>query len=309
MNQENKFKISAVIATYNREKYILGALNSLKDQSLNKNDFEIIIVNNNSTDRTEELCKNFIKENPDLNITYVVEKNQGLSFSRNRGVIESKSELITFLDDDAEAESDFLKNTVEFLNSNPEVAACGGKIFPKYSSGVEPKWISKYIGGLVGYVDYGNKPGEFPFQKYPSGSNMTIRKSILLKYNMFDTNLGRKGNASLASEEKDFFDRIGKDKKKIFYLPTANVFHIVDDYRLQPEHIKKLSYGVGASERIRAERNGKLYVLKIFVEYKIKLFASFILSIQFLLKGEIEKAKHIVLVRYYVLIGFFKKLS
>src|SRR5947207_2185402 len=107
-------KISVVIATYNREKYIRQALDALVLQTLPSESFEIIVVNNNSTDRSEEEILAFRKDHPELNFEYVIETNQGLSFSRNRGIHESSGGLVTFLDDDAIATPDFLKSCVDY---------------------------------------------------------------------------------------------------------------------------------------------------------------------------------------------------
>jgi glycosyltransferase involved in cell wall biosynthesis len=301
-------KISAVVSTYNRAAYIIAALESLRNQTLNKEEYEIIIVNNNCTDNTDELCRRFIEENKNnVNIVYVTEKNQGLSFSRNRGIKEAGSELITYLDDDAIAAPDYLELIVDFMDKRKDVDAVGGKIIPKYSSGKEPAWLSKYLWGLVGHVDYGEKPGSFPVQKYPSGSNMTIRKKVLEELGMFNTELGRKGGISLASEEKDLFERLVKQGGKMYYLPSLMVNHCVDDYRLGKEHIKKLSRGVGASERLRTEMLGTKNIILKIAEYLFKFIAAFLLSFSFMIQMEKEKAWYIVMVRYYITVGFFRK--
>ena len=92
--------ISIVICTYNRQDYLPKCLMHLKNQNCRSEDFEIILINNNSTDQTEQICQGFLKENPDLNVNYFVEINPGLSFARNRGIKEAKGSIICFIDDD-----------------------------------------------------------------------------------------------------------------------------------------------------------------------------------------------------------------
>ena len=112
--------ISLVICTYNRAKFIGEALDSIAKQTLSPALFELIIVNNNCTDNTEEICKRFIAQYPNLDINYVIETNQGLSFARNRGIAESKNPIITYVDDDAYAKADFLERIYNFFSSNQD---------------------------------------------------------------------------------------------------------------------------------------------------------------------------------------------
>ncbi|MFX6888208.1 glycosyltransferase, partial [Acinetobacter baumannii] len=77
--------ISIVICTYNRAQYLPDALDSLHHQTIDKQLYEIIVVNNNSTDNTAEVCEAYIKKYRDLSITYLLETKQGASFARNSG--------------------------------------------------------------------------------------------------------------------------------------------------------------------------------------------------------------------------------
>ena len=73
--------VSVVICTYNRDKFIGEALNCLAGQTLSPHLFEIVVVDNNSTDNTAVIVQKFMAEHPGLNIRYVLEKNKGLSFA------------------------------------------------------------------------------------------------------------------------------------------------------------------------------------------------------------------------------------
>src|SRR5690606_5027026 len=106
--------------------------------------FEIIIVNNNSTDNTESVCKSFMTNQSGLDVKYVVETNRGLSFARNRGIAESKYDIITYIDDDAYAKPDFLELIFEHFKTYPDTAGLGGKVIPRYEI-EEPKWMNKYL--------------------------------------------------------------------------------------------------------------------------------------------------------------------
>jgi glycosyltransferase involved in cell wall biosynthesis len=302
-------QLSVIICTYNREKFILDSLISIKNQSLTKDNYEIIIVNNNSTDRTDEICRKFVEDYcKELKIVYVNEVKQGLSFARNRGFQESKGDIIVYIDDDAFVTKDYLKNMIHFFTDIPNVSAIGGKVIPVYENNKEePRWLSKYIWGIVTKVDMGNKVLEFSNRKYPAGCNMAIKRDVLQSVGLFDTNLGRKGRIGLASEEKDIFFRMRNANFHIYYVPNIPVYHNIDNHRLEYEYIKKLCIGIGLSERIRTQKISQTELFKKLVEYLLKYFAALGLSFIFLLKFQIQKAKYIILIRYLILEGFFKK--
>lgn len=300
--------ITVIICTYNRAKFLPIALNSFTNQTLDKKVYEIIIVNNNSTDNTEKICKEFITNHPELNVKYFIEKNQGLSFSRNRGFRESSGSIIAYLDDDALATKDYLKNTIHFFAENPNASAIGGKVIPVYENNKkEPRWLSKYIWGIVTKVDMGNKVAEFPDNKYPAGCNMVIKRDVLQSVGLFDTNLGRKGRIGLASEDKDIFFRMHNADLHIYYVPDISVYHNIENYRLEYDYIKKLCIGIGLSERIRTQKSSPIELFKKLVEYLLKFIVALGLSFIYLFKFQFQKAKYIILIRYLILEGFFKK--
>src|SRR4051794_25108925 len=175
-----RYRISAVICTYNRERYLPTALASFKSQTINKEFFEIIIVDNNSNDNTANISKNFITENPSLNIKYFFEPKKGLSFARNRGLSEADSPVISYVDDDAILSPGYLEKMMRFFSQHQEVAGVGGKVIPQYEDGAEPAWMNKYLEGFVGKVDYGDTAKPFGAKmKYPAGCNMTYKKEVL----------------------------------------------------------------------------------------------------------------------------------
>ncbi|MCK9280018.1 MAG: glycosyltransferase [Melioribacteraceae bacterium] len=300
--------ISIIICTYNRVKYIGECLSSLVHQTLSKDLYEIVIVNNNSTDNTAEICESFIENYKEHNVTYVIERKQGLSFARNRGIKEAKGNIVIFIDDDGEAKNDYLEKVYFYFVTDEELVSAGGKVLPKYEAGIEPKWMSKYLWGLVTKIDYGNKIKQFPQGRYPVGCNMIFLKSVFDEIGMFDTELGRKGRVGLASEEKEIFLKLSALGKKILYIPEAVVKHNIDKERTTKEYVIKLSLGIGKSERVRTMKKGIFSLISKFIEFKIKFLGSLILALRELFKGEKEKGYYLVLFRFYVLKGFFTKI-
>ena len=93
--------LSIIVCTYNRDKYLYGALKCIAENGFPTKDYEIVLVNNLSTDNTEAECLRFQSDYPEVDFRYFVETNQGLSFARNRGIKESQGETLLFLDDDS----------------------------------------------------------------------------------------------------------------------------------------------------------------------------------------------------------------
>ncbi|MGZ5287818.1 MAG: glycosyltransferase, partial [Flavisolibacter sp.] len=91
--------ISVVICSYNRADYIIDAVESLYQQSISKELFEVFVVDNNSIDNTGELVQNYIQKYPDYHLHYITESRQGASFARNTGASFARSPLLCFMDD------------------------------------------------------------------------------------------------------------------------------------------------------------------------------------------------------------------
>ena len=117
MIREN-FDIALVICTYNRSSYLPEAFESICSQTLDKIKFQVIIVDNNSTDNTSIISQQFIKDSPTLNVKYCFEENKGLSFARNRGIMEADASIISYIDDDVILSPTDLEEILNFFHEN-----------------------------------------------------------------------------------------------------------------------------------------------------------------------------------------------
>lgn len=291
-------KLSVVICTYNRDRYLPDALESMVKQDAGRNDFELIVVNNNCTDRTEEICRRFLNDHPEINFRHVVEPTQGLSSARNKGIEVAITPLVAFLDDDAIAREDYVKNLLHHFEKNPGFDAVGGKVIPIYPDDKEPEWMSKYIQRLVSKVDDGEEIMEFR-NKYPVGCNMAFRKKVFDKVGGFNTDL------TLRSDDKYIFSKLKKAGLRTLYAPDVYVRHNIEAYRLEHEFIKNLSRLNGHTERVRLQNDGFLPNITKALDYFIKLGASFIIAMVFMLKGQSPKGRYLVMVMWLSMRGFY----
>ena len=295
---------SIIISTYNREDYIGSCLEHLAQQDYDNDLYEVLIIDNNSTDKTAEFSKAVIKKYPEVNFKYIFEKEQGLSFARNRGIKESSGQVIIFLDDDAFAFPGYLQEIEKFVKSGTEFSAFGGKIIPRFES-ERPEWMSDFLLPLASVIDLGNKIRKFPSKKFPIGANMGFKKEVFEKYGDFNVKLGRKGKGLEGSEEKDLFHRIRSGGENIYYIPDAVVEHLVPDRRLQISFIQKQANGIGISERIRVRDLGRRpYVDKAISEI-VKWMVSVVLFFYYCLRMQCRKAVMIIKFRFWVSKGFF----
>ena len=297
-------KISAIISTFNREQFLPGLFDSFKSQTLPAADFEVIIINNNSTDKTESLALEFIKNNG-INVRYFTETNQGLSFCRNRGILEAGSELVTFIDDDALPADDFLEKTILFFDTHPDVGAAGGKILLKFT-GKKPAWYNDFLSSLLGYFNYGNSTRPFK-NNFFRGSNMTFRRSLFDTHKPFDTRLGRKGTVLTGGEEKELFYRLKNCGVKLWYNAEAIVYHLVPTERTTVDYIRNQAYGTGKSKKVHAQIEGKYGLIKAYITEIFKWIASFAISLFYFVIFRFRKGIMIFNFRYWVSKGLFSR--
>lgn len=211
--------ISVVVCTYNRADLLPYALHTLGEQSLASNEYEVIVVDNNSTDDTREVVEKFANKVP--NLRYCLETKVGLSHARNRGWQEARGEYVAYTDDDCKLPPQWLTVAKEIIEKvSPGVF--GGYVLPFYNI-PKPKWFKDSYGTLKKAEDFTNKSPNF------IGCNIFIRRHILENLQGFDTNLGMTGKKIAYGEETDLQQRIRAIMPHEIFYCDANlcVYHIV----------------------------------------------------------------------------------
>jgi glucosyl-dolichyl phosphate glucuronosyltransferase len=298
--------ISVVICTYNRATSIYDAMESLINQTLDKTAFEVIIVNNNSTDDTAQVCLDFLAAHPDYHFHFLNESKQGASFARNTGAALAKGELLCFMDDDAVAGKDYLERIVQFFASHPDAGGLGGKIIPKYIP-AEPAWMSYYVSSMVGNFDYSPDVVVFSPNRYPLESNMIIRKKDFDAIAGFNTALpGVVGSLRIGGEGKDFFMRLKALGRVVYYDPAIAVDHVVEVSKLTPAYLYRVASGMGRGEKVRMKEIGNLAYYKKIAEYLFKLGAAILLGCKYFLEGHPKKFWPIIQFRIDTLKGLLE---
>ena len=175
---------SVVICSYNRLDHLLASVTSALQQTIPADTYEVIVVDNASTDGTAQAIQKLVDEHP--NLRYLYETRLGLATARNTGWQAAQGTYIAFLDDDAKAESNWLETAKELIERNPTNLRCvGGPIHPFYTSPKPDWWLDKYEIRTRGDVQRHLRQGEFF-----SGSNMIWLRETLGKYGGFEANAG-----------------------------------------------------------------------------------------------------------------------
>ena len=295
--------LSIIIATYNNAKSLERTLLSVAKQDADSGIWECVIVNNNSTDDTALRVSEFTKECSNLNIRLVDEPQQGLSHARNRGVAEAKGDILVFIDDDETINEGFVSAYIDLFHNQGAFAA-SGVVEVCYDSR-RPKWMSHYTEKMIGNpFNLGDSVTSIISSVTPAGGNMAFNREVFNLYGGFDANLGRRGNELFGGEENEFFDRLRNLGERVFYTPKAIVYHHIADRKLTPEYFDKLSYGVGASKLLRAEKYGTEQAL--YRDERAKRCYTYILALFYTLTFRPQKAKWLIRMRNGISKGIFR---
>lgn len=198
-------KISIVICTYNRAESLKDPLESLlKQQKQDSLDYEVIVVDNNSSDETKRVVESYMALFHGR-LRYVFEQRQGLSHARNRGIREARGEVIAFTDDDVIVSENWIASIKAFMENSD--------------------W-----DGVIGISHWVRQNGEI-YTKRPkndlligNGLNMIFRKGTLLKAGLFDGVLGA-GSIGCAAEDTDLIYRLTKMGQKLTFCEEIVVHH------------------------------------------------------------------------------------
>src|SRR5438309_11579812 len=133
--------VSIVVSTYNRCRLLEGALRALLSQTSADVAYEILVVDNNSTDQTRPLVQELATQNQEK-LKYLFEPKQGLSYGRNTGIASAKASIIALPDDDVRVAADWVSRIKAGFEANPDIDFLGGKVVPRWPA-EPPTWLTK----------------------------------------------------------------------------------------------------------------------------------------------------------------------
>lgn len=237
--------VSVILCTYNRCGSLASALKSVAaSQFRSPTEWEVLTVDNNSSDQTRAVAEEFCKNHPGR-FRYIFEGQQGKSNALNRGIRESKGNILAFMDDDVVADPDWLENVTAPLKDSKWMGV-GGRIVPPLDFS-PPTWLALdgpySMGGILALFDKGPQGSELC--EAPIGTNMAFRKETFEKYGLFRPDLGPCPGSEIRGEDIEFGRRLLKGGSRLWYEPSAIVHHAVADNRLQKEYFLRFLYDNG----------------------------------------------------------------
>jgi len=255
--------ISIIIPTQNRCDLLKQTIDSIAAQNFEPDEFEILVIDNCSTDETKSVtleCKNQHSKN---NIQYIYEPIPGLLSGRHKGALEAQGDILIFVDDDIIANKNWLSSIFETFQDST-VHLVGGKCLPNYETEppywIEYLWVNSKNGKTCGdfsLIDFGDEKKEID-AGFVWGLNYAIRKKTLFDIGGFNPDtVPKKLQQFQGDGESGLSKKIQKAGLKTIYQPKALVYHFVPTDRMTFEYIYKRRYFQGVADSYTNVRQNK----------------------------------------------------
>lgn len=224
--------ISVVICTYNRAEILHRALKTVVSQETeSKFSFEIVVIDNASTDSTKAVVQEIAKKSPVV-VKYIHEEDKGIAQARNRAVKESRGDWIAFFDDDQLAERDWLKNLLCIALQT--LADCVGGTILLDLPREQLSRLGSVCRSLLGEKIYHGDAVRCRGKEIPSTGNILIARRVFDLIGLFDSSME-------CGEDTDLVKRINASGLNIWISPNAVVHHCIPKYRLDPAYFRWVS--------------------------------------------------------------------
>jgi len=237
--------VSVIAPTYNRKEMLMECLTSLFNQTYPKDRYEIIVVNDGSTDGTEEVLKEYAKKAP-CAFKWLTQQNRGPSAARNLGVKNARGEIICFIDDDCVAEKKWIENLISGFVME-KIGGVGGKI--------------KAYNPKTSVEKYARMDQESAIRNsFLITCNAAYRRDVLESVNGFDSNLRYGG------DDIDVGIKVKQMGYELKYAPDAIVYH---KHRTTLNDLVKQRYNYGVGEAILSKKYGYSSIFMQFIIIKL----------------------------------------
>ena len=243
-------RAAIVIPTFNRAELLGATLARIADLKPHVASWEVVVVDNNSTDATRAVVESIARHYP-VSLQYVFEGTQGRSHALNRGIASTDAPILVFTDDDVMVGDRWLDAAVAPLADASGIEYTGGPVRPIWES-PRPKWLSGEkadLWGTIAILDYGAESFVFEQRKrVPLGANMAVHRSLVERIGGFSGRLGRgSGRELLGQEVPEFLARARAAGARGLYVPAMVVDHHVPARRLTKHYFRRWWYGKGLS--------------------------------------------------------------
>ena len=234
-------EISVAVCTYNRADVLPKCLKSLENQTADKEIFEVLIIDNNSTDNTKEIADDFCKKH--CNFRYIFEEKQGHSQARNRAIAKANGKYLAYIDDDETVNEQFVESILNCFHET-DADVVGGALFTWVDSPKNPVFYNA--------VTYNFNLGSERKRMLPPGfdfgfgcGHSCFKKSLFDELDGFSEDFGIVNGKLQMGEDSEMGYRLLKAGKVFYYEPKMIVRHRLRPKELGLKGIIKCSYNTG----------------------------------------------------------------
>lgn len=270
-------KVTVAIPTYNRADFLRQTLAGIVAQQFPRDHFEVLVIDNNSTDHTRAVVAEFADAKPAPR--YLLETQQGLDYARNRAIAEARGEILVFGDDDILVQPDWLAQMAVPLLADAHtqrVGAIGGEVIPVFPDGL-PEWVKEWHAPLA----FRDGTGPLEARHSPMGANLAFPMWVFARVGKFHTALDRAAGNYFSGGDSEMVRRIRAAGLEVWFSAAAAVQHQMPASRTTFRYARRHAFDSARSRVIdRAGQPGALgYLGGRFVANLLKALGFTVLAL------------------------------
>jgi glycosyltransferase involved in cell wall biosynthesis len=269
-------RLTVALCTYNRADFLRQTLAGLARQNFPRDQFEVLVIDNNSRDHTRTVVSEFAASSPAPR--HVLETQQGLDYARNRAINEARGDIIIFGDDDILVKPDWLAQMLAPFASDDahKVGVVGGEVIPIFPDGLPP-WVAEWHSPLAFRPD----AGPLPSRHCPMGANLAIPRAVFAQVGKFHTALDRAAGNYFSGGDSEMVRRIRAAGLEIWFAPAAAVQHQMPASRTTFRYAARHAYDSARSRTIdrAAQPGGRAYLASRFFANLLKVLGYTVLAL------------------------------
>jgi len=264
---------SVIVATRNRAHYLTECLQRLADQRCQEQ-FEIIVIDNDSTDDTPKVIEEWMRRNPKLRTFR--ESRIGLSAAKNAGARLAKGSLLLFTDDDVLVESNWVKGYLDWFARMPDTNVLGGGPIVPVLNDLQPwpHWFDEQGLAEMGLLHFGTERSLMNWE-YVWGANMAIPAALFERVGLWNEAVGRRGEERGTFEDTEYQDRVRTIGGTVWFCPDSVLRHRIEPERLRTRNLIQVAFNRGRNafvqETLRSGRTGVKTPVTSFVPAVVAL--------------------------------------
>jgi glycosyltransferase involved in cell wall biosynthesis len=235
-------KLSVILPTFNRAASLPQALGALLRQSADPTSYEVVVVDNNSTDGTA----NVVAQHDRRRVRLVAESRQGLSYARNAGLQAARAPIVAFTDDDVEVAPDWVETILTVMARHPEIEGVGGRVLPSWQDG-RPRWLTRDHWAPLALQDHGDSRRVFD-RATPVGligANVAFRREVFDRIGLFSPEVQRVKDGIGSTEDHELLTRLYESGGRMLYHPRMLVMARVPGDRCHRRYHRRWHEGHG----------------------------------------------------------------